>query len=250
MRTPRLYQPAPLRCGEICRLDERAVNHLVRVLRLRPGAPVVLFNGEGGEYAGTLVEATRQGATVAVETFRAASRESSLAITLAQGVSRGERMDYTLQKAVELGVARIVPLLTERCTVRLSGARLEKRLRHWRGVIIHACEQSGRDRIPPVAPASSLAAWLENQPPAGGILLDPEAPRSLAALDAPDAPPSLVIGPEGGLSPAEKRQLERHGFTPVSLGPRTLRTETAGMAALAVMQALWGDLRQTPQKPE
>ncbi|HFD92295.1 MAG TPA: 16S rRNA (uracil(1498)-N(3))-methyltransferase [Gammaproteobacteria bacterium] len=242
MRIPRIYHPAPLCPGSTCRLDARAASHVVRVLRLRPGAPVVLFDGRGGEYPGTLTQATRHGAEVRIDTCRDVAVESPLPVTLAQGISRGERMDYTLQKAVELGVKNIVPLLTERCTVKLAGERLEKRLQHWRGVIIHACEQSGRDHIPDLAPALTLSRWLEQGGAGKGILLDLEASCSLAELPPPHGPLTLVIGPEGGLSPVEKRQLEQHGFTSIRLGPRILRTETAGMAALAIMQSLWGDL--------
>ena len=250
MRVPRIFQPVPLRRGEPCRLDARGVNHVVRVLRLRPGAAIVVFNGEGGEYDGTLVEATRHHAVVQLNEFRDPATESPLDITLAQGVSRGERMDYTLQKAVELGVRHIAPLMMERCTVRLSGQRLEKRLRHWRGIVVHACEQSGRHRVPDVAAALPLSHWLEQRDAGTGIMLDPDADRSLTELPAPNGPVTLAIGPEGGLNPMEKRQLEEHGFIPVRLGPRTLRTETAGIAALAVLQALWGDFRYAPEENE
>jgi len=236
-----------MRSGETCRLDERATRHVVSVLRLRPGAPVILFNGRGGEYLGTLTQASRHGAGVRIDTFQPVAVESPIHIILAQGISRGERMDYTLQKAVELGVADINPLLTERCTVKLAGERLEKRHQHWRGVIVHASEQSGRDRIPGLAPARAFFQWLALPHEGEGIFLDPEATCTLTELQRPSKPLTLVIGPEGGLAPEEKRQLEKRGFRAVRLGPRILRTETAGMAALAVIQALWGDFTPAPR---
>jgi 16S rRNA (uracil1498-N3)-methyltransferase len=223
-------------------LEAEAANHVARVLRLRAGTEVVLFNGEGGEYAGHLAAIERRQVLVDLGAFHAKESESPLRITLVQGISRGERMDYTIQKAVELGVERVVPVVTERTVVNLDRDRSEKRLAHWRGVIVSACEQSGRTRIPQLMPITPLGLHLEQEPPAHGFLLDPYAASGLARQARPDGAISLLIGPEGGLSEREREQSRRAGYIGVRLGPRILRTETAALAAMAAMLALWGDL--------
>lgn len=247
MRIPRIHHPGDLAPDLTLELHDAASAHLLRVLRLRPGAAVVVFNGDGGEYDCVLEGADEGRARLRVGVRREPAVESPLAITLAQGISRGERMDYTLQKSVELGVRRIVPLTSEFCQVRLDGARMEKRLRHWQGVINGACEQSGRTRLPELGTVHSLPEWLAAEDhPALRLVLDPRADHGLAALAAPDPGLAereviLLIGPEGGLSEREIAMARAAGYTGLRLGPRVLRTETAGVAALAALQTLWGD---------
>ncbi|MCG5534762.1 16S rRNA (uracil(1498)-N(3))-methyltransferase [Ectothiorhodospira mobilis] len=246
MRIPRCFLPHTLKPGEEIPLDERAHRHVVQVLRLRPGAPLVLFNGEGGEYEATLCAAGRRDSRVRVERHHPRDTRPALPVTLVQGLAKGDRMDYSLQKATELGVTRIQPVITRRSVTSDDPRRLEKRTAHWRGVVLSACEQSGRNDLPTVAEPMPLARWLEGQDAAAEdslhIVLSPEAPTGLRGLHPRPTAVTLLIGPEGGLEEAEIGQAVHTGFTPVRLGPRVLRTETAGVAALAVIQALWGDL--------
>lgn len=241
MRIPRVYVDLPLEPGAALELPSAQARHLTQVLRLPPDAPVVLFNGDGADYPAQISRADRGATRVRVGTPGAPEPIAPLDIHLALGVSKGERMDYALQKSVELGVGRITPLFTERSQVQLSGPRLERRLDHWRGILIGACEQSGRRRLPQLATATTFSDWLSTHA-GGGLLLDPEADRPLTALPAPGARITLLIGPEGGLSPRERASARARGFEGVRLGPRILRTETAPLAAIAVIQALWGDL--------
>jgi 16S rRNA (uracil1498-N3)-methyltransferase len=239
---PRLYCDLPLAPGAEVALPEAAAHHAVSVLRLQVGDTLHLFNGEGGEYAATLVAANKREARVRLLEFLAAERESPVDITLALGISAGERMDYSLQKATELGVSSIQPLATERSVVKLAGERADKRLQHWQHVVIAACEQCGRNRVPAVAPVRKLYAYLADADRSKRrLLLSPDAGTPLKRV-APAAGVILLIGAEGGLAPAEYQAAEACGFEPVKLGPRVLRTETAPVAALAVLQALWGDL--------
>jgi 16S rRNA (uracil1498-N3)-methyltransferase len=240
MRIPRIYVDLPLEPDARLELPAAQARHISQVLRLPPDAPLVLFNGDGQDYPAHLTRADRNGASVLVGPPGSPEPLAPLDIHLAIGVSKGERMDYALQKSVELGVGRITPLFTERSQVRLSGPRLERRLDHWRGILIAACEQSGRRRLAHLATAEAYSDWLAGHT-GGGLLLDPEAPRPLTALPAPGAAVTLLIGPEGGLSPCERASACALGFDGVSLGPRILRTETAPLAAIAVIQALWGD---------
>jgi 16S rRNA (uracil1498-N3)-methyltransferase len=238
----RLYCDLPLSPGAEIALPEAAARHAVTVLRLQTGDTLTLFNGAGGEYSATLVAANKREARVRLTEFHAVERESPLQITLALGISAGERMDYSLQKATELGVSAIQPLATERSVVKLAGERAGKRLQHWQHVVIAACEQCGRNRVPAVAPVQKLYLYLD----AVGrdkrrLLLSPDAAMPLKRVP-PSADVVLLVGAEGGLAPAEHQAAEACGFEPVSLGPRVLRTETAPVAALAVLQALWGDM--------
>jgi 16S rRNA (uracil1498-N3)-methyltransferase len=238
----RLYCDMPLTTGAEIVLPEAAARHAVTVLRLQTGDSLRLFNGEGGEYDASLVAANKREARVRLTEFHAAERESPLAITLALGISAGERMDYSLQKAAELGVTAIQPLATERSLVKLAGERADKRLQHWQHVVIAACEQCGRNRVPAVAPVQKLFSYLATADRNKRLLmLSPDAATPLKQVPfSSDA--VLLIGAEGGLAPAECEAAEARGFLPVSLGPRILRTETAPVAALAVLQSLWGDL--------
>lgn len=243
MRVPRIYLPIPLTTGTTVPLNGAAFNHAIRVLRLRPGAPLMVFNGAGSEFHATLKSVQRHEAIAQVDGFVDREAESSLEVILAQGISKGERMDYTLQKAVELGADAIVPLFTERSVVNLSGERLGRRLQHWQGVVIGACEQSGRNRLPVVREPSILPTWLQGDHKTGlNLVLDPSAEQGLTGLAPHDRLVTLLIGPEGGLSPEEVALATAAGFIRVKLGPRVMRTETAGIAALAALQVLWGDL--------
>ena len=242
MRIPRLYLPQPLNSGATLALPPDRQRYLCRVLRLQHGAPLILFNGEGGQFQAALALGNGTVASVDIGAQQHIDTESPLAITLLQGISRGERMDFTLRKATELGVSTVVPLFTTRCEVRLKGERLAKRITHWQGIIISACEQCGRNRVPVLRPAQTLTAALDETQPGNALLLDPNGAHKLADMPPPDGPVSLLIGPEGGLSDDEIGLAQRHGFKGLRLGPRILRTETAPLAALAAMQALWGDL--------
>ncbi len=241
MRIPRFHQPGPLAAGQRLRLSETAFRHAVRVLRLKLDDALVLFDGRGGEYPARLVELDKREAWVELGAHVAREAESPLAMVLVQGVSKGERMDYTLQKAVELGVAEIRPVFSARAVVALAGERLERKLEHWRGVVASACEQSGRNRVPEVHAPVELATWLA-QPVDRGLVLDPGAGCGLRGIAVPAGRIALLIGPEGGWSGAELTAAFGAGYIGVRLGPRVMRTETAGVAALAALQALWGDL--------
>lgn len=242
MREQRIYVDQPLAAGQRVQLPPGQSQHLIGVLRLAAGAGVTLFNGDGLDYRGTLVAAERRGALVAIETGGLPEPPPRLPIHLGLGISRGERMDFALQKAVELGVVTVSPLFTERTVVRLNTDRLAKRQEHWRRVIVAACEQSGRRRLPTLGPAEPLLDWLAAGRP-GGVILDPEAERSLADFDEPPRELTLLVGPEGGLSDRERSAARQQGFSALRLGPRILRTETAPLAAIAAVQALWGDFR-------
>lgn len=242
MRENRLYTEQPLKVGGQIELEPRPTKHAVQVLRLGSGDPLTLFNGDGRDFSAEIETSARSQVRVRILDASAPEPSPPLAISLALGVSRGERMDLALQKAVELGVSSIQPLFSSRTLVRLSGDRLAKRALHWQGVIIAACEQSGRRRLPTLAPALALLDWLQQQQD-GGILLHHEAAKAITELQPPQAALTLLIGPEGGLEPAERDRAQAQGFTPVRLGPRVLRTETAPLAAIAAIQTLWGDFR-------
>lgn len=241
MTTPRFYCPEILAQSGTAELPEQAAHHAARVLRLQAGDRVSVFNGRGGEGEARITDIGKRNVTLEIVDWHAVERESPLQVLLAQAISAGEKMDFTLQKAVELGVGNIQPLASERSVVRLSGERAEKRVAHWQGVVIAACEQSGRNRVPKVAPIRPLLDWLGRQDGGLRLMLSPVAEVGLRDLPKPTGNITLLIGPEGGLSPAEAEAAQRYGFTPVRLGARVLRTETAALAALAAMQTLWGD---------
>jgi len=241
MRISRLYLPVPMETGAEIALDEERAHYLRTVLRLKRGFDLTVFNGEGGEFAARIVACHREEVSLTVGEYRPVDRESWLGVHLGLGISRGERMDLAIQKAVELGVGAITPLFTERCVVQLDPERKAQRLEHWRRVVWAACEQSGRNRVPEMLEPRSLEAWL---PVAAGlkIFLDPHAASGLRELDPPVGSVTLLSGPEGGFSDAERDAAVVAAFIPVRLGPRVLRTETAALAALAAIQTLWGDL--------
>jgi len=241
---PRIFCPPRLAAATEIDLPSDAAHHVLRVLRLQEGDALSLFDGRGGEYGAQLVGATARAVTVRVLEFRDIERESTLAVTLVQGLAAADRMDYSVQKAVELGVAAIVPVMTARSLVRLEGARADRRLEHWRQIVVASCEQCGRNRLPEVHPPRALATWLR-APSATAlrVLLAPDAPASLADLTRTSGSVELLVGPEGGFTAEESAAACGAGFRPVRLGPRILRTETAGAAMLAAMNALWGDWR-------
>ena len=269
MRNPRLYVDLPLVAGEAVTLPEAAGHYLKRVLRLGSGDALTVFDGRGGEYEATVARASRDAVVVEVGAHRAVDRESALTVELGQGICKGDRMDLVVQKATELGVRAIRPLLCERTVVQLDPARAERRVAHWRAIAVHAAQQSGRTRVPDLTGVEALGTWLSRPAdssaggtPAGGgcdalgtspphpaagpkIVLSPHAGAALSEL----APPArgetvrLLVGPEGGLAPREVEHARAAGFTELRLGPRVLRTETAALVALSVLQAQWGDLR-------
>ncbi len=242
MTTPRFYCPMPLAADKTIELPETAAHHAVRVLRLRIGDGICVFNGLGGEYVGEIAAAVSGRVEVQLQSFRDIDRESPLAVILVQAISGGDRMEITLQKAVELGVAGVVPVISHRSVMRLSGERAERRVQRWQQIAVAACEQCGRNRIPQVYPIATLADWLgKNEHGLIRWMLSPHAGHSLRALAKPMQAMQLLVGPEGGLTEEEERAATEHGFAGVRLGPRTLRTETAAPAILAAMQGLWGD---------
>jgi 16S rRNA (uracil1498-N3)-methyltransferase len=243
MRLTRIHVAAALVVGHEVTLPESAAAHLARVLRLQAGDPCVLFNGDGQDYAARITILGKREVRALVESARALDNESPLRITLVQGVARGEKMDWILQKATELGVHAFVPTSSERSEVRLDGERAEKRLAHWRSVVVAACEQSGRARIPSVAGSQPLPVALASLTGTARFLLDPVASQSIIDVPAPGVDGCvLAVGPEGGWSPRDRTSLLGAGFTALRLGPRVLRTETAGIAAISALQARFGDL--------
>ena len=227
--------------GEAVSLAEKPSHHLTKVLRLETGDPVIVFNGDGYEYPGIIVEIHAKSVAVKIQAQDQPGRESELSIELGQGVSRGERMDFVLQKSVELGVTRVTPLWTDRCQVKLDGSRLAKRLAHWTSIIHSACEQSGRTAVPQLQHPTTLASWTRLTDKQLGLVLDPTATRNLREI-TPARDIKLLIGPEGGLSDEEISTATGFGFIPVRLGPRILRTETAALASVTALQTLWGDM--------
>ncbi|WP_116136730.1 16S rRNA (uracil(1498)-N(3))-methyltransferase [Trinickia diaoshuihuensis] len=243
---PRFFVDSSLEPGDVVALPDEVARH-VQVLRLAAGDSLTLFNGRGGQYEADLVEIGRRSAVARIGAFEPLDAEPPYRITLAQGIAGGDKMDWLIEKAVELGVARIAPLTTARAVVRLSAERASRRHAHWEGVVRAACEQCGRNRLPEVDPAQDFSKWLEALPaPADDtalrLMLSPRAATAFASLPAaaPNVEVVLLIGPEGGLSPEEEDAAREHGFAPLSLGPRVLRTETAGMAVLAALAARWG----------
>jgi 16S rRNA (uracil1498-N3)-methyltransferase len=243
MRIPRIYTDNTLAVGRQLELQEAAQRHLIQVLRLRSGMDLVLFNGDGKEYAARLVSCTKKSVRAEILALQREEPDAPLAIHLIIGVSKGERMDFALQKSVELGVTGITPLFSERSTVRLNGERLQKRVQHWRNVTISACEQSGRCRLPQIHEPCALERCVAQPGSQTGILLHHRATHSLLELQPPTEGVTLLIGPEGGLSEQERKLAQARGFSAVRMGPRIMRTETAPLAAIAAIQLLWGDLR-------
>ena len=242
MPVSRIYQATPLALG-MQQLDEKASHHLARVLRASVNDDLVIFNGEGGEYHAVINQINKKNVTVEIKKFIERQSESPVSISLAQGVARGEKMDFVIQKAVELGVSEIFPVITERCNVRLDQERSQKRLQHWQAVVISACEQSGRNRLPTIHAPQSLQSWLGSVAAEKKFVLSPHVNSKLEDADKKPATIAILIGPEGGLSEQEVQAAVSDGFAALNLGPRILRTETAAVTALSVLQFHFGDLR-------
>lgn len=242
MRITRIFHAGDLQANCEYQLGDDAANHISRVLRMQTGQSVHLFNGDGGEYRAEITDIGKKRASVRLIEKLDHECESPLSIHLGQGISRGEKMDFTIQKATELGVSEITPLLTERCGVKLNVERWEKKRQHWQKVAISACEQSGRNRVPTVHPPIALAEWLEEKTEQLCLNLHPRAQYSIKTLPEPKSGVRLLIGPEGGLSEEEIQQAGQYQFQGIRLGPRVLRTETGALAAIAALQAQFGDL--------
>jgi len=242
---PRFFCPLELSAEDVgseIQLPEAVAHHALRVLRLAVGAELTLFTGAGGEFAATLARANKRDAYVRLDRFSAIEREASLAVTLVQSVAANDAMDAALRHAVELGVAAIVPALSSRSAPLPIGERADKRHAHWQQIAIAACEQCGRNRVPRIHPPLALRTWLsQRDKTATGLLLTIGAASSFAQQARPLGPVELVIGPEGGFAPDEIEDCRAAGLTKVGMGTRVLRTETAALAALAVINLLWGD---------
>ena len=223
-------------------LPTAAAHHAARVLRMQVGDALIVFNGNGGEYAAHILALNKHDVTIEIERHDPIERESPLNVILVQALSAAERMDFTIQKAVELGVGQIIPVESERCVVRLHGERATKRVQHWQQIAVSACEQCGRNRVPEIKPIISLTAWLATLAleQERWILL-PESEKVLREMPRPLKPVAILIGPEGGFTDAEAVAAQQAQHQPVRLGPRILRTETVAPAILAAMQVLWGD---------
>ncbi|WNC73237.1 16S rRNA (uracil(1498)-N(3))-methyltransferase [Thalassotalea psychrophila] len=242
MSNPRIFQPIEFTVGSTIALSDDAFGHVVRVLRLKAGDEVTFFNGDGHDYQAELSEVSKKQGNANIIGKVARKNESPLNIHLGQGISRGDRMDFTLQKSVELGVNTITPLFTERCGVKLNAERLEKKRQQWQKIVISACEQSGRAVVPQVLAPVSLSEWLGQATQALKINLHPRAEHSIMALPMSASRVRLLIGPEGGLTDEEIEQASNANYTEVLLGPRVLRTETAALTAITALQCKFGDL--------
>lgn len=243
MRNPRIYQAQLTNIGDIIPLQDDAFGHVIRVLRMSNNDEITLFDGkEAQEFQARLINVSKKKADVELLSCQAVNNESPLNIHLGQGISRGERMDFTLQKSVELGVNTITPLFTERCGIKLSGERLQKKHEQWQKIVISACEQSGRCIVPIVHPPILLEQWLEQETNALKINLHPKAAHSIMTLPEENERIRILIGPEGGLSDNEIAKANKQKFNDVLLGPRVLRTETAALTAITALQCRYGDL--------
>jgi 16S rRNA (uracil1498-N3)-methyltransferase len=240
MRISRLYVPVQLAQGKQIELDDESAHYVRTVLRLKKDSDIILFNGHGGEHLCIVVEVSRKSVLIDVGQWIERSVESPLQVILGLGISRGDRMDLSVQKAVELGVNQITPLLTERCVVQFKGEKKPQRLLHWQKIVQHAAEQSGRTLLPELFEIEQLNNWIGGQQGLK-VFLDPYAETSLAELQPENMKVTLLTGPEGGFADQEREASQAAGFIPVRLGRRILRTETASLAALAAVQMLWGD---------
>ncbi|WKE66183.1 16S rRNA (uracil(1498)-N(3))-methyltransferase [Gallaecimonas kandeliae] len=241
MRNPRIFEPQPLTKGQELNLSEDGANHVGRVLRMQPGQTLRLFNGDGHDYDAEILEAGKKQVRVGITAANTLGNESPLAIHLGQVISRGERMEFVIQKAVELGVTEITPLFSERCGVKLQGERLDKKVGQWQKIAISACEQCGRALVPKVNEVALLADWVQLPFAGHSLTLSPYADGGISSLAKVDAA-RLLIGPEGGFTDDEVKLASQAGFKDVLLGPRVLRTETAALAAITALQLSLGDL--------
>lgn len=242
MRIPRIYHPNKIEQQQIIQLSEDAVGHIGRVLRMGVGQEILLFDGSDNEFSATLTDVGKKTISAQITAIHHHSVESPLDLHLGQVVSRGDKMEFTIQKSVELGVNSITPLLSERCGVKLDEKRFEKKLQQWQKIVIGACEQSGRNRIPQIRPVMSLEQWCAEPTDALKLNLHPRAKYSINTLPQPVSNVRLLVGPEGGLSEAEIAMTEKYNFEEILLGPRVLRTETAALTAITALQVRFGDL--------
>lgn len=245
MRIPRFYLPKTFQEGLSISLDKSQAHYALTVLRLKDQRPVEVFDGKGNQAQAKLLVTGRKTADVLIEHCESVNTESPLQTVLLQGISKGDRMDYTIQKSVELGVTAIQPLFTERCDVKLTGDRLNKKQTQWQDIAINACEQSNRNVVPTVLPPLSYGDWLSTHTKVSGLVLSPTAEHTLQRLPSSLSEKMiyLLIGPEGGLTEEEVLQGTQKGLTSIRLGPRVLRTETASVVVLSALQTLWGDFR-------
>ncbi len=242
MRVPRIYHPNPIESASIVQLSEDAAGHVGRALRMQPGQEVLLFDGSEFEYLASITEVTKKNVTVEIKSKTESDVESPLDIHLGQVVSRGDKMEFTIQKSVELGVNTITPLLSERCGVKLDAKRFEKKLQQWQKIAISACEQCGRNKVPVIRPIMQLEDWCDEEYEGLKLNLHPRAPYSINSLPEPVQKVKLLIGPEGGLSDGEIEMASEKNFEQTLLGPRVLRTETAALTAITALQVRFGDL--------
>lgn len=240
MRIPRIYLDTPIHANSNLDIDGTTAHYLLKVLRMDTGRELILFNGQGGEFSAKIISTSKKSLVCAIGEHHNKESESSLTTELAIGVSRGERMDWVLQKATELGVNRITPVFAERTEVKLKGDRLEKKMQHWQQIIISACEQCTRNTLPELAPATSALDYILSSNSEQKFVLHHRTVKQLRDIKKPESV-ALLIGPEGGLTDEEIKAAEDNGFSPLALGPRVLRTETAPIAALSVLQFVWGD---------
>ncbi|KFA96174.1 16S rRNA (uracil(1498)-N(3))-methyltransferase [Vibrio sp. ER1A] len=242
MRIPRIYHPEPIHALGTLALSEDAAGHVSRVLRMKEGQEVLLFDGSGHEFPATITQIGKKNVDVDIQEKVSASIESPLDLHLGQVISRGDKMEFTIQKSVELGVNTITPLISERCGVKLDAKRFEKKLQQWQKIAISACEQCGRNTIPEIRPIMSLEQWCAEPSEALKLNLHPRAKYSINTLPEPVTKVRLLIGPEGGLSAQEIEMTEQYQFEETLLGPRVLRTETAALTAITALQVRFGDL--------
>ena len=241
MRIPRIYQATTLGSDREIALDATASQHLLKVLRLREGASVIVFDGHGESYQGVLAQASGKTALITLQQRIDERTESTLQLHVGLGLSKGERMDYAIQKLVETGVHSITPLQTEHAVVKLDEKREQTRLQHWQGVIRHACEQSGRNCLPHLHAVRNISEWMDNVSGDCKLVFDAAGTTTLKSIQPPPRTVAVLIGPEGGLSEREVSYANTQGFNLIRLGPRILRTETAAVAISAALQTLWGD---------
>jgi len=241
MRTPRFYQTTSLNENSIVELDDGAVQHIARVLRMKPAEQIILFNGDGHDYYATLINVEKRAVSAQIDRVVAANRTSTLEVNIGQAISRGDRMDYAIQKSTELGMHSLTPLISERTEVKLKADRLSKKQQQWQQIAISACEQSLRADIPLINDCCTLEQWLNTCQSEVKLVLHHHTEKSLANFNPPTSV-ALLIGPEGGLTEHEVNLALAAGFHPVAFGPRVMRTETAPVAAQAILQYLWGDL--------
>ncbi len=242
MRIPRIYHPEPLALGQNMALSEDAANHVGRVLRMSQGQALELFDGSNQVFAATITQADKKRVFVEIQSAETDDRESPLHLHLGQVMSRGEKMEFTIQKSIELGVDMITPLFSERCGVKLDAERLEKKIQQWQKIAVAACEQCGRNRIPTIRPAMDLEDWCAEEDKGLKLNLHPRASQSINTLPLPVERVRLLIGPEGGLTAAEIAMTTEYQFTDILLGPRVLRTETTALTAITALQVRFGDL--------